>query len=248
MNIGAGVSLYGGRVTVDGNYFTGSTAFLVTGQSSDEDYELSAEMSSGPAVMFNIPSGGYVEGHGYILANGPTNTVGGSTGRAIVSSDQIGGGIFKFIGTVQTNAGNNKSFVSNLGVYDPTNAVGETITFGNAQNVAHWLINAGLGGGGAQGNFGIVDQAHSGTFPFVVLPGAISQMQLTGTGVSDPAYGFGTIYTNGTKPAASGNNHYRICVSDATACTSGTTYASGGGTACELWSNNTNWIESGSGC
>jgi len=64
--------------------------------------------------------------------------------------------------------------------------------------------------------------------------------------------GFGTIYSGSgsTKaPTASANTHGRICVSDAAACTSGTTYAAGGGsTACELWSNGTNWIESGSGC
>jgi hypothetical protein len=61
---------------------------------------------------------------------------------------------------------------------------------------------------------------------------------------------WGTIYSAaGTAvPAASGISDGRLCVSDSTACTSGTTYTSGGSTACELWSNGTNWIESGSGC
>lgn len=61
---------------------------------------------------------------------------------------------------------------------------------------------------------------------------------------------WGTIYSAaGTAvPAATTTPHARLCVSDSTTCTSGTTYVSGGSTACELWSNGTNWIESGSGC
>jgi hypothetical protein len=61
---------------------------------------------------------------------------------------------------------------------------------------------------------------------------------------------FGTIYSASVTavPSASSVTHGRLCVSDSTACTSGTTYTSGGSTACELWSNGTNWIESGSGC
>jgi hypothetical protein len=61
---------------------------------------------------------------------------------------------------------------------------------------------------------------------------------------------FGTIYSAaGTPvPSATSISHGRLCVSDSTSCTSGTNYTSGGSTACELWSDGTNWKESGSGC
>ena len=62
---------------------------------------------------------------------------------------------------------------------------------------------------------------------------------------------FGVIYSaagTAIPAASSANNHMRACVSDSTACTSGTTYTSGGATACEVWSNGSAWKESGSGC
>ena len=72
----------------------------------------------------------------------------------------------------------------------------------------------------------------------------------TGVGIGT-IIGFETIYSaagTAIPAAASGNAHYRACVSDSTACTSGTTYTSGGADACEVWSDGTDWIESGSGC
>ncbi len=72
----------------------------------------------------------------------------------------------------------------------------------------------------------------------------------TGVGIGT-IIGFETIYSAAGKAipaAASGNAHYRACVSDSTGCTSGTTYTSGGADACEVWSDGTDWIESGSGC
>lgn len=71
-------------------------------------------------------------------------------------------------------------------------------------------------------------------------------------GMTMPLLNFSFIYSGSgaaAVPAAGGLPHARVCVSDAGACTSGTTYSAGGGsTACEVWSNGTNWIESGSGC
>jgi hypothetical protein len=72
----------------------------------------------------------------------------------------------------------------------------------------------------------------------------------TGVGIGT-IIGFETIYSaagTAIPAAASGNAHYRACVSDSTGCTSGTTYTSGGADACEVWSDGTDWIESGSGC
>lgn len=48
-------------------------------------------------------------------------------------------------------------------------------------------------------------------------------------------------------PAASGLTHMHVNVSDATACTNGTTLAGGSSTHCVVYSNGTNWIESGAG-
>ncbi len=66
------------------------------------------------------------------------------------------------------------------------------------------------------------------------------------------AWHFVTIFSGTGASAAptcnSGEQHARVCVSDSTACTSGTDYASGGSDACEIWCNGSNWIESGSGC
>jgi hypothetical protein len=45
-----------------------------------------------------------------------------------------------------------------------------------------------------------------------------------------------------------GENHVRLCASDATACTNGTTYASGGAVACVVNCDGTNWKETGAGC
>jgi hypothetical protein len=45
-----------------------------------------------------------------------------------------------------------------------------------------------------------------------------------------------------------GLQHQSACVSDAVTCVNGTTYASGGSTACMVQSNGTNWIETGQGC
>jgi hypothetical protein len=42
--------------------------------------------------------------------------------------------------------------------------------------------------------------------------------------------------------------HQTICVSDSTACTSGTTYAGSSSTKCKLQCNGTNWLETGGGC
>jgi hypothetical protein len=51
-------------------------------------------------------------------------------------------------------------------------------------------------------------------------------------------------------PSASNLNAHGAfaCVSDATSCTAGTTYAGSGSTACQVQSNGTNWIETGAGC
>lgn len=46
----------------------------------------------------------------------------------------------------------------------------------------------------------------------------------------------------------SGYGDMTVCASDATACTNGTTYTGGGGIACHLHCNGTNWIEDGFGC
>jgi len=43
-------------------------------------------------------------------------------------------------------------------------------------------------------------------------------------------------------------NHVRLCASDATACTNGTTYAGSGAVACVVNCNGTNWKETGAGC
>ena len=99
---------------------------------------------------------------------------------------------------------------------------------------------------------------NQGTWAGVQFPiyGKTVAISATGTmtadsGLNGPELQYTKIYSiKGTPvptcdtPAA----HSRVCVSDATACTSGTTYAGGGSTACELWCNLTNWIESGSGC
>jgi hypothetical protein len=45
-----------------------------------------------------------------------------------------------------------------------------------------------------------------------------------------------------------GENHVRLCASDASACTNGTTYTSGGSVACIVNCNGTNWKETGGGC
>ena len=71
-------------------------------------------------------------------------------------------------------------------------------------------------------------------------------------GMTMPLLNFNFVYSGSgaaAVPAAGGLPHARVCVSDAAACTNGTTYAAGGGSvACELWSDGTNWKESGSGC
>jgi hypothetical protein len=67
-----------------------------------------------------------------------------------------------------------------------------------------------------------------------------------------PFFSFSTIFSaRGTAiPACDGSRlHWRACVSDAPACTSGKLY--GGGDAsipCEVWCNGSNWIQAGSGC
>lgn len=71
-------------------------------------------------------------------------------------------------------------------------------------------------------------------------------------GMTMPLLDFSFVYSGSSTaavPAAGGLPHARVCVSDAAACTNGTTYAAGGGSvACEVWSDGTNWKESGSGC
>ena len=249
MNVGAGITYYGGRTTVQGNFFTGSTVFAVNGAISSEALTNLAEQSTPGVVMFNIASGSAVDASGYLLDNGPTNTLAGNAGRPVLGSDSIGGANFRYAGIIESNfagiTSTKNSYAQYLGIFDPTNTA-SNIAFGNAAGTTQWFINGGFGAAGAQGNLAIVDQVN-GVFPIIVHPTA-AQTDFTNTGLNAHAFGFATIYTNGTKPAASGNNHYRICVSDAAACTSGTTYAGGGGTACELWSDGANWKESGSGC
>ena len=100
-------------------------------------------------------------------------------------------------------------------------------------------------GTGTQGPVDIVDGGNGGTEHFMA-----KFSYPTGTAFHY-LVGFLDIYSaagTAIPAAAAANNHYRACVSDSTACTSGTTYASGGATACEVWSNGSNWIESGSGC
>jgi hypothetical protein len=43
-------------------------------------------------------------------------------------------------------------------------------------------------------------------------------------------------------------NHVRLCATDATACTNGTTYAGGGSTSCVVNCDGSNWKETGAGC
>lgn len=56
-------------------------------------------------------------------------------------------------------------------------------------------------------------------------------------------------YTSSTIPGATGGNatHAKTAVTDAAACTSGTTYSGGGSTPCAVQSDGTNWIETGAG-
>ncbi len=248
INVGTGASYYSGRTKIQGNLFAGSTEFLVNGLISEEMLDQFAEQSSGPSVMFNVASGASAELHGFILDNGPTNTIGGVTGRNVQGNDLQGTAKFTFTGEVETASNTtNYSYAARYGVFDPTNSAGADIVFGNAAGTLQWILNAGFGGAGAQGNFAIVNQV-TGIAPIVATPQA-TETDLTATGLQSHALGYALTYTNSTKPAAAGNNHYRICVTDAPACTSGSSYASGGGsTNCEVWSNNTNWIESGSGC
>jgi hypothetical protein len=100
-------------------------------------------------------------------------------------------------------------------------------------------------GTGTTGVVNIVDGPGNGSSATVVASFGTTQ----GVGIGTVMF-FNTVYSAaGTAvPAASAHNHARLCVSDSTLCTSGTTYTSGGSTACELWSNGTNWIESGGGC
>ena len=69
-------------------------------------------------------------------------------------------------------------------------------------------------------------------------------------GLNNPV-AFETIYSaSGTAiPAcATAYAHAAACVSDSTACTSLTTYTSGGSTNCHVHCNGTNWLEDGFGC
>lgn len=61
---------------------------------------------------------------------------------------------------------------------------------------------------------------------------------------------YATVYSaaGSPLPTASTSTHARACVSDASVCSNGTSYVSGGSAACEVWSNGTNWIGSGIGC
>lgn len=77
------------------------------------------------------------------------------------------------------------------------------------------------------------------------------QVTLTGAFWTNDGLRYKTIYSAaGTAvPTCNASHaHLRVCASDSTACTSGTNYTSGGATACELWCNSANWVESGSGC
>ena len=91
-----------------------------------------------------------------------------------------------------------------------------------------------------------LDSTGAGTIPgFCYISG------LGGKGFQAPFFAFLTIFSAGgtaLPAAATGNAHWRACVSDSLACASGTTYTSGHSTPCEVWSNGSNWIESGSGC
>jgi hypothetical protein len=85
------------------------------------------------------------------------------------------------------------------------------------------------------------------TAPDVIVAGGVHQMPGT---TSTNLMGFFTVYSAKKKPlpSASENPHFRACVSDSTGCSSSAVYTPGGMTACEVWSNGTDWIESGSGC
>jgi hypothetical protein len=122
------------------------------------------------------------------------------------------------------------------------------------------LKTGGLGGyytaPATQQSFTSTD--NQGTWAGVQFPiyGKTVAISATGTmtadsGLNSPKLQYTTIYSvNGTAVPTcdAAAAHSRVCVSDARACRSGTTYAGGGSTACELWCNQTNWIESGSGC
>jgi hypothetical protein len=104
-----------------------------------------------------------------------------------------------------------------------------------------------------QGNYFEVDNVISSQSTGVVNTSAGSVGLAFGSNFYYPA----TTYTPITYSAAgtaipacsSSNftNHVPALVSDSTACTNGTTYTSGGSTACILQCNGTNWIETGAG-
>lgn len=67
-----------------------------------------------------------------------------------------------------------------------------------------------------------------------------------------PFFSFSTIYSTkktSIPPCDARKLHWRACVSDVPACTSGRLYGGGGAsTPCEVWCNGKNWMQSGSGC
>lgn len=73
---------------------------------------------------------------------------------------------------------------------------------------------------------------------------------------ASPLLGFHKAFSGTSIPSAvpspatgpSGNAHTFACASDSATCVNGTTYAPGGSTACLIYSNGTNWIETGIGC
>lgn len=75
----------------------------------------------------------------------------------------------------------------------------------------------------------------------------------SGMSITGGLYGqYESIYAGGYSPGSCTNSitgdDTSVCTTNATACTNGTTFASGGSTHCRLYCNGSNWIESGAGC
>lgn len=120
-------------------------------------------------------------------------------------------------------------------------------------NNAAGTVGAQLGGGPGNGDFVAIGCWFDGTTGAIFA--TAQKANWAGSVIIAPhelnAQTLITYSAAGTAiPAATNYRHRTACVTDSTACTSGTTYTSGGATTCLLQSDGTNWKETGAtnGC
>lgn len=152
----------------------------------------------------------------------------------------------------ETGFGSGSPTITNSGTFNGAHNYGGGISDASAVNQQTNLALESVVMNTGAGSLFVNNPANTkNDFTFSDNGGGTPYLQTTG--IIDPAImQFQTIYSGSGSSAApscsSGTQHERVCVSDAGACTSGTTYVTGGSVACELWCNGTSWIESGSGC